>query len=92
LTGYIVAGLFAVLPLASIINFGHNFGEAFVALTKLKELGLTFDGNVLPPEEGSIGTAIRTAIKLLCGLYAPGAGRIFWQGEEVTDQNREAYR
>lgn len=143
LTGYIVAGLFVVSPLASIINFGPNFGEASIALAKLRQLGLTFDGGGLPPEEGSMSTNVQadcaelirlnnmeyhypeltedeaftlgpidlsirqgetvfiiggngsgktTLIKLLCGLYTPGAGRIFWQGEEVTDLNREAYR
>jgi putative pyoverdin transport system ATP-binding/permease protein len=41
---------------------------------------------------GGNGSGKTTLLKLLCGLYAPEAGRIFWRGEEVTDANRETYR
>ncbi len=41
LSGYIMAGLFILSPLGSLLNFGPNFGEAVIALEKLKALGVS---------------------------------------------------
>ena len=142
LTGYIMAGLFVLSPLGSILNFGPNFGEAMIALDKLKTLGVSLEeeGRQSPPEAGIVekagtepllrlegvtyryrreaedgefhlgpisleihegetafivggnGSGKTTLLKLLCGLYVPEDGKIFWRGEEVTVENRESYR
>lgn len=143
LTGYIMAGLFILSPLGSIINFGPNFGEAVIAVEKLKALGVSLDEEADRPEApetawggkagakalirlegvayryrresddeefqlgpitlelhegettfiaGGNGSGKTTLLKLLCGLYAPDAGKIFWRGQEVTDDHRETYR
>jgi putative ATP-binding cassette transporter len=143
LTGYIMAGLFILSPLGSLLNFGPNFGEAVIALEKLKALGVSLGEEESPqaaPERGFAvkpgrealirlegvryryrreeddeefqlgpltleiregettfiaggnGSGKTTLVKILCGLYAPEAGRILWRGEEVTDANRETYR
>ncbi len=143
LMGYVMAGLFIMSPLGSLLNFGPNFGEAVLALEKLNALGVSLkdDGNrpEQPPPRftaagsgqtllslngviyyyhrewdddkfrlgpinleiregettfivGGNGSGKTTLLKLLCGLYAPEEGRIFWRGEEVTDENRETYR
>ena len=42
LTGYVMAGLFVITPLASVLDFIPNFGEAAVALTRLRDLGMSF--------------------------------------------------
>jgi putative ATP-binding cassette transporter len=143
LTGYIMAGLFILSPLGSLLNFGPNFGEAAIALGRLRSLGVPLGGEEdrsLAPGEGFAGKAdpealIRvegityrykreaddeefqlgpltlslrqgettfiaggngsgktTLLKLLCGLYTPEAGKIYWRDEAVTDANRETYR
>jgi putative ATP-binding cassette transporter len=143
LTGYIMAGLFILSPLGSLLNFGPNFGEAAIALGRLRSLGVPLGGEddrPLAPGEGFAGKAdpealIRvegvtyrykreaddeefqlgpltlslrqgettfiaggngsgktTLLKLLCGLYTPEAGKIYWRDEAVTDANRETYR
>ncbi len=142
LLGYVMAGLFIMAPLGSLLNFGPNFGEAVVALDKLKALGVplmeqetrsdqsmrfaadadpealirlegvTYDyhreidddkfrlGPInLEIHEGETtfivggnGSGKTTLLKLLCGLYTPEAGKIFWLGEEVTGENHETYR
>jgi putative pyoverdin transport system ATP-binding/permease protein len=143
LTGYIMAGLFVISPIGSLLNFGPNFGEAAIALEKLETLGVRLDGEEpkqSSPEvsistttgahpllrlegvtyryrreaddgefrlgplsleirqgetafiAGGNGSGKTTLLKLLCGLYEPEAGKIFWQGEEVTAENRESYR
>ena len=143
LTGYIMAGLFILSPLGSIINFGPNFGEAVIAVEKLNALGVSLGEEADRPEApetawggkagakalirlegvayryrresddeefqlgpitlelhegettfiaGGNGSGKTTLLKLLCGLYAPDSGKIFWQGQEVTDDHRETYR
>lgn len=46
--GYVVAGLYVLAPISSIINFGPNFGEARVALRRLDELGVPLDDRGRP--------------------------------------------
>jgi len=143
LMGYVMAGLFIMSPLGSLLNFGPNFGEALLALEKLSALGVSLKDNEHNPSEppprfiaagsgetllslndviyyyhrewdddkfrlgpinleiregettfivGGNGSGKTTLLKLLCGLYTPEEGSIFWRGEEVTDENRETYR
>jgi putative pyoverdin transport system ATP-binding/permease protein len=143
MSGYIMAGLFVISPLSSIVNFGPNFGAASVALNNLRQFGMSLDagppiaaenrgsafagtpsrelirlsgvaytyhrgtndrGFTLGPldlaiHEGEItfivggnGSGKTTLLKLLCGLYVPESGSLYWQGQEVTDENREIYR
>ncbi len=40
ITGYVIAGLYAMVPLSSILNFGPNFGEAHIALDRLAQMGV----------------------------------------------------
>jgi len=148
LMGYVMAGLFVLTPMASLINFGPDFGDALVAVRRVKRLGVSLVGEPehelgksgsldqevwagqsstapllrlegvtyryrreLDDEEfvlgpltldlyqgeitfitGGNGSGKTTLLKLVCGLYQPEEGRIFWKGVEVTDQNREAFR
>ncbi|NJD20735.1 MAG: cyclic peptide export ABC transporter, partial [Gemmatimonadetes bacterium] len=144
LTGFLVVGLFIVNPVGSLINYGPNFGEAVLAMERLRALGVPLQGGepeapdapapvladtpgaasllrlegvtyryrreaddeewVLGPLDlelreaetafltGGNGSGKTTLLKLLCGLYAPEAGRVLWRGEEVTDANRESFR
>lgn len=41
---------------------------------------------------GGNGSGKTTLAKLILGLYAPENGRIIWNGELVSDENREQYR
>jgi putative pyoverdin transport system ATP-binding/permease protein len=41
---------------------------------------------------GGNGSGKTTLAKLMVGLYAPEDGEIRWNGEPVTDENRERYR
>lgn len=53
LTGYLMVGLFVVNPVASILNFGPNFGEAVLALERLRALGVPLDGDSAPSTDGT---------------------------------------
>lgn len=41
---------------------------------------------------GGNGSGKTTLAKLLTGLYSPAGGEILWNGEPVTDANRDRYR
>ena len=41
---------------------------------------------------GINGAGKTTLVKLLCGLYRPGSGRILLNGRELTEDNREAFQ
>ncbi len=41
---------------------------------------------------GGNGSGKTTLAKLLCGLYAPDHGAVYWDEQPVTDASREAYR
>jgi putative pyoverdin transport system ATP-binding/permease protein len=57
LTGYVMAGLFVITPLASVLDFVPNFGEAAVALMRLRGLGMSF-AEELPEAAGEGAIAI----------------------------------
>ncbi|ETW99334.1 MAG: hypothetical protein ETSY2_41080, partial [Candidatus Entotheonella gemina] len=41
---------------------------------------------------GGNGSGKTTLAKLLCGLYVPDHGEVYWDQQPVTDASREAYR
>jgi putative ATP-binding cassette transporter len=58
-----MAGLFVLSPLASLLNFGPNFGEAAIALSRLQRLGVPLDGEAALPAApaGGFGEAQHAA-------------------------------
>lgn len=54
ITGFVVAGLYALVPFTSIVNFGPDFGAARVSLGRLEELGVVPTG-AAPPEAPGAG-------------------------------------
>jgi putative ATP-binding cassette transporter len=58
----------------------------------LGPIDLTFAPGELVFLTGGNGSGKTTLAKLLIGLYTPEAGEIVWNGEPVSDKNRDAYR
>lgn len=67
LTGYLMVGLFVVNPVSSILNFGPNFGEAALALERLRALGVPLDGDPAPPTDGTGALAASAAPEAASG-------------------------
>ncbi|MGF1481400.1 MAG: cyclic peptide export ABC transporter [Cyanophyceae cyanobacterium] len=67
-------------------------GEAEIHQFKLSNITLTFYPGELVFIVGGNGSGKSTFIKLLTGLYAPTQGKIFWDGQLITDENRDWYR
>lgn len=65
LTGYVMAGLFIMSPLASLLNFGPNFGEAVIALEKLKALGVPLNDEAKRPDQPPIRFAAEAKTEAL---------------------------
>lgn len=58
----------------------------------LGPIDLSFSPGELVFVVGGNGSGKTTLAKVLTGLYSPGGGEILWNGEPVTDANRDNYR
>lgn len=58
----------------------------------LGPIDLSFSPGELVFVVGGNGSGKTTLAKLLVGLYSPAGGEILWNGESVTDANRDRYR
>lgn len=69
-------------------SFGEQGGHAF----RVGPIDLELRPGELVFIVGGNGSGKTTLAKMLTGLYTPESGQLLWNGEAVTDQNREAYR
>jgi len=81
LAGYVMAGLFVLAPISSLINFGPNFGEALVALERLELLGVPLHGTVEEPGSTAAGVPVE-------GLEGASPGAALLRLEGVTFRYR----
>lgn len=142
LTGFILAALFSLSPLATLLSFIPQWMNVNIALDKIQRYGFDLfrspsdgmDGphpKVAPSTHpyrlrlegieyeyndasngdrfkigpmsfqmqsgelifvvGGNGTGKTTLAKIICGLYLPEKGRIFWNDKEVDASNREQF-
>lgn len=81
ITGYVIAGLYAIVPVSSILNFGPDFEAARVSLRRLADLGVVPTGGDEPatatttapppaPAPGSKQPPPRIALEGLTYAYA----------------------
>ena len=80
----------AILELDDIRFTYHGFetGDRF----EVGPISHTFHSSQITYMIGGNGSGKSTLAKIICGLYIPESGRIICRGEEVTDDNREAFR
>lgn len=84
------AGSWRELTLEGVRHTYHREGED--SSFTLGPLDLTVQRGELLFLVGGNGSGKTTLMKLLVGLYEPEAGRILLDGEEISEQDREAYR
>jgi len=66
-------------PLLSLQEIGKHFG----AVQALRDVNLDIYAGEVTALVGDNGAGKSTAIKTIAGIWAPDAGRIFWEGHEV---------
>jgi putative pyoverdin transport system ATP-binding/permease protein len=72
-----------------VYSYRHeDFSEGFT----LGPLSFEISPGQLLFMTGGNGSGKTTLAKLMLGLYTPGAGRILFNGVQVTDNNRDQYR
>jgi putative ATP-binding cassette transporter len=72
----------------SLTYTGEEEGSRFT----LGPLDLTFKPGEMVFLVGGNGSGKTTLAKLIVGLYVQDTGRLLWNGEPVTDENRDAFR
>ena len=143
LTGFVIAGLFSMGPLAAVLSFLPRVTRSAISLKQIEFLGFslarepslaltseresreiegegailelrdiaftyhgfetgdrfevgpishTFQSGQITYMIGGNGSGKSTLAKIICGLYFPESGQIFCRGQEITDENREAFR
>ena len=76
-----------------LVNVTHTYGnERDEHQFILGAINLEFQPGELVFIVGGNGSGKSTLVKLITGLYVPEAGNILFNGQPVTDENREWYR
>jgi putative pyoverdin transport system ATP-binding/permease protein len=86
-----VSPLWSRLELSGVV-FDYGVKGAASGEFVLGPLDLTFHPKEVTFLVGGNGSGKSTFVKLLTGLYTPQAGEVKFDGELVTDSNREWYR
>lgn len=79
------------VPLVKIenLNFTYRFVERPFTL---KEIDLEIYRGQRLFVEGGNGSGKSTLIKVICGLYLPQQGNVYFRGEKITDENLSSFR
>ena len=64
----------------------HEVSKRFGGLTALSNVSLEIRENEIVGIIGPNGAGKSTMVNVLAGIYFPNAGRIFFQGRDITDQ------
>lgn len=64
-------------------NIKKNFGKQEV----IKGISYTFEENRIYGIYGRNGTGKSVFLKMLCGFYTPSSGEIYYDGQNLNDQN-----
>ena len=76
-----------------LVNVTHSYGsDKDDHQFTLGAINLEFKPGELVFIVGGNGSGKSTLVKLITGLYVPEAGKILFNGQPITDENREWYR
>lgn len=72
------------------IRFEHvPFGYSFTRKNVIQDMSFTITPDEKTAVVGLNGAGKTTLVKLLCGLYAPGAGKIFLGGRDILNFSKK---
>jgi putative pyoverdin transport system ATP-binding/permease protein len=73
-------------------NVAHTYHRTEDSNFTLGEINLTLNASEIIFIVGGNGSGKSTLAKLMTGLYAPESGEVYFDGELISDRNREWYR